>query len=49
MKEDSMDILDEIALEVVKGDASSVEGLTEKALSQGISAAEILNLSLIHI
>ncbi len=47
MKEDSMDILDEIALEVVKGDAGSVEGLTEKALSQGISAAEILNKGLV--
>jgi len=47
MKEDIMDILDEIALEVVKGDAGSVEGLTEKALSQGISAAEILNKGLV--
>jgi len=42
-----MDILDEIALEVVKGDTSSVEGLTEKALSQGISASEILNKGLV--
>ncbi len=42
-----MDILDEIALEVVKGDSGSVEGLTERALSQGISAAKILNKGLV--
>jgi len=47
MKEGSMDILDEIALEVVKGDSGSVEGLTERALSQGISAAKILNKGLV--
>ncbi|MBC8358673.1 MAG: corrinoid protein [Candidatus Aminicenantes bacterium] len=42
-----MKIFEEIADEVVKGNSSSVEELTKKALSQNISAEEILNNSLV--
>jgi len=43
-----MDILEEIASEVVKGDSDSVERLTTKALSQGVSAEEVLNKGLVE-
>jgi 5-methyltetrahydrofolate--homocysteine methyltransferase len=43
-----MEILDEIAVLLEKGDAGSVEGLTEKALSQNISAEDILNKGLVN-
>jgi len=42
-----MKIFEEIADEVVKGNSSSVEELTKKALSQNISAEEILNNGLV--
>jgi len=42
-----MKIFEEIADEVVKGNSSSVEELTKKALSQNISAEEILNHGLV--
>lgn len=42
-----MKIFEEIADEVVKGNSSSVEELTKKALSQDISAKEILNNGLV--
>ena len=42
-----MTIFEEIAGDVQKGKASSVEGLTQKALSQKISAEDILNKGLV--
>ena len=42
-----MEILDEIAVLLEKGDAGSVESLTEKAVSQNISAEDILNKGLV--
>ncbi len=42
-----MDILEEIAFEVEKADSISVHALTEKALKQNISAAEILKNGLV--
>jgi 5-methyltetrahydrofolate--homocysteine methyltransferase len=42
-----MDILEEIAVLLEKGDAGSVESLTEKALSQNITAEDILNKGLV--
>lgn len=43
-----MKILEEIADEVQKGNSASVEELTKRALSQNISAEEILNSGLIE-
>lgn len=43
-----MKIFKEIADEVIKGNSSSVEELTKKALSQNISAEEILNNGLVE-
>jgi len=42
-----MEILEEIAAEIEKGDSASVLALTEKALSKDISAADILNKGLV--
>ncbi len=42
-----MDILEEIAIGVEKGDSNSVLALTEKALTQNISVGEILNNGLV--
>ncbi len=42
-----MDILEEIAIGVEKGDSSSVQALTDKALTQNISVGEILNNGLV--
>ena len=42
-----MDILEEIAIGVEKGDSNSVHALTEKALTQKISVGEILNNGLV--
>jgi len=42
-----MKIFEEIADEIIKGNSSSVEELTKKALSQNISAEEILNNGLV--
>lgn len=42
-----MKIFEEIADEVIKGNSNSVEELTKKALSQNISAEEILNNGLV--
>lgn len=42
-----MEIFEEIADEVVKGNSASVADLTNKALSQDISAGEILNNGLV--
>ncbi|HDZ28039.1 hypothetical protein LCGC14_1149680 [marine sediment metagenome] len=42
-----MDILEEIAIGVEKGDSNSVHALTEKALTQNISVGEILNNGLV--
>ncbi len=42
-----MTILEEIALRVERGDETSVGELTQKALSEGISAGEILNNGLV--
>ncbi len=42
-----MGIFEEIAGEIQKGNAVSVEGLTKKALSQDISAEDILNNGLV--
>ncbi len=46
-KEEGMRILEEIANEVQKGNSDSVEVLTNRALSQDISAEEILNSGLV--
>jgi len=40
-------ILEEISVQLVKGDASGVKELTEKALVQGISAVKVLNVGLV--
>lgn len=40
-------ILKEISVQLVKGDASGVKELTEKALVQDISAVEVLNVGLV--
>lgn len=42
-----MTILEDIALRVERGDETSVGELTQKALSEGISAGEILNKGLV--
>lgn len=42
-----MEILQGLAEEIVKGDADAVKKITERALSQGISAEEILNQGLV--
>jgi 5-methyltetrahydrofolate--homocysteine methyltransferase len=42
-----VDILEEIAIGVEKGDSNSVHALTEKALTQKISVGEILNNGLV--
>jgi 5-methyltetrahydrofolate--homocysteine methyltransferase len=42
-----VDILEEIAIGVEKGDSNSVHALTEKALTQNISVGEILNNGLV--
>jgi 5-methyltetrahydrofolate--homocysteine methyltransferase len=42
-----MEILEEIVAGIKKGDPASVHALTEKALSQGISAEDILNKGLV--
>jgi 5-methyltetrahydrofolate--homocysteine methyltransferase len=42
-----MKIFEEIAGDVVKGDSASVANLTNKALSQDISAGEVLNKGLV--
>ncbi|UCC38580.1 MAG: corrinoid protein [Candidatus Aminicenantes bacterium] len=42
-----MEILDEIAIGVERGDSASVRTLTEKALAQDISAEEVLNGGLV--
>ena len=41
------ELLTEMAQSLIKGDADGVKGLTEKALSQDISAVEILNEGLV--
>jgi 5-methyltetrahydrofolate--homocysteine methyltransferase len=46
-EEGDVDILEEIAIGVEKGDSNSVHALTEKALTQNISAGEILNNGLV--
>ncbi len=45
--EGDMEIMEKIVIGVGKGDASLVHALTEKALSQNISAEEILNNGLV--
>jgi 5-methyltetrahydrofolate--homocysteine methyltransferase len=40
-------VLEELAAEIVKGDAGAAKELTEKALSQDLSAEEILNRGLV--
>jgi 5-methyltetrahydrofolate--homocysteine methyltransferase len=40
-------ILEEISVQLVKGDASGVKELTEKALVQGVSAVKVLNVGLV--
>ena len=47
-KEEEMKIFVEIAGEVQKGNSTSIEVLTKKALSQNISAEEILNNGLVE-
>lgn len=42
-----MAILEDLAAEVIKGDAGVVKNLTEEALSQNISAEEVLNSGLV--
>jgi 5-methyltetrahydrofolate--homocysteine methyltransferase len=46
-EEGDVDILEEIAIGVEKGDSNSVLALTEKALTQNISVGEILNNGLV--
>ncbi len=46
-EEGDLDILEEIAIGVEKGDSNSVLALTEKALTQNISVGEILNNGLV--
>jgi 5-methyltetrahydrofolate--homocysteine methyltransferase len=47
MKEDTMGIFEEIAEEVVKGQADKVKDLVQKALSDKISAEDLLNNGLV--
>jgi 5-methyltetrahydrofolate--homocysteine methyltransferase len=47
MKEDTMAIFEEIAEEVVKGQADKVKDLVQKALSDEISAEDLLNNGLV--
>ena len=42
-----MTLLEELAAEIVKGDADAAKDLTEKALSQDLTAEEILNQGLV--
>ena len=46
-EEEDLDILEEIAIGVEKGDSTSVHALTDKALTQNISVGEILNNGLV--
>jgi 5-methyltetrahydrofolate--homocysteine methyltransferase len=46
-EEERLAILDELAAEIVKGNAEAAKTFTEKALSQGVSAEEILNQGLV--
>ncbi len=46
-EEEKLAILEDLAVEVVKGNADAAKNITEDALSQNISAGDILNMGLV--